>query len=105
MHSARKIFVPFVPRAIKAGHNSLEFNGFEALRCGVSDLRMAVCVPYSCAMTDGEEKNWRVLCELVARETNPQKLRELVEQLTKALDARAEKLEKRRDETKEPSPQ
>jgi hypothetical protein len=43
-------------------------------------------------MSKLEEKDWRRLCELVAKETDPHKLPELLEQLTEALDACAKKL-------------
>jgi hypothetical protein len=39
-----------------------------------------------------EEKDWRRLCELVARETNSRKLHQLLEQLAHALNGRAKKL-------------
>jgi len=43
-------------------------------------------------MSKFEERDWRELCELVAKETDPHKLAELLEQLTDALDARAKQL-------------
>jgi hypothetical protein len=42
-------------------------------------------------MTNGEEeKDWRKLCELASKETDPEKLYALVEQLNRALEARAQ---------------
>lgn len=40
-------------------------------------------------MNDIEAKDWRKLCELVAKETDPQNLQRLLQQLTEALNARA----------------
>lgn len=37
---------------------------------------------------NGDEKEWRRICELVATENNPERLSELVDQLLKELDAR-----------------
>jgi hypothetical protein len=39
-----------------------------------------------------QTQDWRKLCELVAREQDPQRLSELVEQLIKKLDARRREL-------------
>jgi hypothetical protein len=39
-----------------------------------------------------KDQDWRKLCELVAREQDPQRLSELVEQLIKKLDARRREL-------------
>ena len=47
---------------------------------------------FSTRMSEMEERDWRKLCELVAKETAPHKLDELLEQLTGALDTRAKKL-------------
>ena len=38
------------------------------------------------------ENNWRELCELIMKESDPEKLMELVEQLNQALEAREEEL-------------
>jgi hypothetical protein len=35
-----------------------------------------------------EEMDWKKLCELVSKESDPQRLSELLEQLIEALDAR-----------------
>lgn len=39
-----------------------------------------------------QDQDWRKLCELVAREQDPRRLSELVEQLIKKLDARRREL-------------
>lgn len=39
-----------------------------------------------------EEKEWRKLCQLVAAETDPRRLSELVDRLLKELDARRDAL-------------
>jgi hypothetical protein len=44
-------------------------------------------------MSKLEERDWRKLCELVAKETDPHKLQALLEQLTEALNARAKKFD------------
>jgi len=47
-------------------------------------------------MTNGkEERDWRKLCELAAKETDPEKLYALVEQLNYALEARARGMQER----------
>jgi hypothetical protein len=38
------------------------------------------------------ENNWRELCEQIMKESDPEKLMELVEQLNEALEAREEEL-------------
>ena len=38
------------------------------------------------------ENNWRTLCEQIMRESDPEKLMELVEELNQALEAREEEL-------------
>jgi len=38
------------------------------------------------------ENNWRELCEQITKESDPEKLMELVEQLNQALEAREEEL-------------
>jgi hypothetical protein len=38
-----------------------------------------------------EERDWRKLCELAAKETDPEKLYALVEKLNRALEVRAQK--------------
>ena len=53
---------------------------------------MAMDLPYLDAMTNIDEQDWRKLCELAANETDPRRLRALVEQLSKALEARTKKL-------------
>ena len=60
-------------------------------------------VPYLDAMTHIDEQDWRKLCELAANETNPRRLRALVEQLSKALESRTQKLGSDPDNPKEPS--
>ena len=46
-------------------------------------------------MTNSEEKDWRKLCELAAKETDPEKLYALVEQLNRALEVRAQRMQDR----------
>jgi hypothetical protein len=38
--------------------------------------------------TEGDDKQWRRLCELVATENNPERLSRLIDQLLQELDAR-----------------
>ena len=54
---------------------------------------MAPSLRLSILMNKLEERDWRKLCELVAREPDPHKLPALLEQLTEALNARAKKLD------------
>jgi len=50
------------------------------------------CTCVSILMTNSEEeKNWRKLCELAAKETDPEKLYALVEKLNRALEVRAQR--------------
>jgi hypothetical protein len=42
--------------------------------------------------TDKDDKEWRRLCELVAAESNPERLSRLIDQLLKELDARRKAL-------------
>ena len=44
---------------------------------------------------DKEEGNWRKLCELAAKETDPERLYALVERLNRALEERARGMEGR----------
>ena len=44
---------------------------------------------------DKEEGNWRKLCELAAKETDPERLYALVERLNRALEARARGIQER----------
>ena len=41
-------------------------------------------------MTNGEERDWRRLCELASKEKDPEKLYALVERLNRALEVRAQ---------------
>ena len=41
------------------------------------------------------ENNWRELCELIMKETDPERLLSLVEQLNKTLDLREQELRER----------
>jgi hypothetical protein len=41
---------------------------------------------------EGDEKEWRHLCQLVSNESNPQRLSQLLDQLITALDARRQAL-------------
>ena len=59
-------------------------------------------LPYLDAMTNNDERDWRKLCELAANETDPRRLRALVEQLSKALESRTKKLESDPDNRKDP---
>jgi hypothetical protein len=43
--------------------------------------------------TNGDDKEWRRLCELVAAESNPERLSRLIDQLLKELDARRKALQ------------
>lgn len=52
------------------------------------EIWLSTCL--NLGMTTSEEKNWRQLCELAAKETDPEKLYDLVEQLNKALEVRAQ---------------
>ena len=54
------------------------------------------------AMTNIDDQDWRKLCELAANETDPQRLRALVQQLSKALESRTKKLESDPDNRKDP---
>jgi len=67
------------------------------------DLIVAVNLPYPDAMTDIDELDWRKLCELAANETDPRRLRALVEQLSKALELRSQKFGSDPDNRKDPS--
>lgn len=60
-------------------------------------------LPYLDAMTNNDEQDWRRLCELAANETDPRRLRALVEQLSKALESRTKKLGSDPDNPKGPS--
>jgi hypothetical protein len=42
--------------------------------------------------TNGEDKEWRKLCELVAAEGNPERLSRLIDQLLQELDDRRQAL-------------
>lgn len=50
-----------------------------------------------------KEQEWRKLCELVAREPDPLRLSQLVDQLIQALDARTQSLRHTGEQTK-PTP-
>ena len=67
------------------------------------DLIMAMNLPYLDAMTHIDEQDWRKLCELAANETDPRRLRALVEQLSKALESRSKKFGSDPDNPKDPS--
>lgn len=43
--------------------------------------------------TNGDDKEWRRLCELVTAESNPERLSRLIDQLLQELDARREALQ------------
>ncbi len=60
-------------------------------------------LPYLNAMTNIDQQDWRKLCELAANETDPRRLRALVEQLSKALESRTKKLGSDPDNPKDPS--
>ena len=64
---------------------------------------MAMDLPYLDAMTNIDEQDWRKLCELAANETDPRRLRALVEQLSKALESRTNKLGPDPDNPKDPA--
>jgi hypothetical protein len=42
--------------------------------------------------TNGDDKEWRRLCELVTAESNPERLSRLIDQLLQELDARRQAL-------------
>jgi len=42
--------------------------------------------------TNGDDKEWRRLCELVTAESNPMRLSRLIDQLLQELDARRQAL-------------
>ena len=67
------------------------------------DLIVAMDLPYLDAMANIDEQDWRKLCELAANETDPRRLRALVEQLSKALELRTKKLGSYPDNPKDPS--
>jgi hypothetical protein len=46
-------------------------------------------------MTNPDENGWRTLCELASKERDPEKLYALVEQLNRALEDRAKKMQDR----------
>jgi hypothetical protein len=50
-----------------------------------------------------KDQEWRKLCDLVAREPDPQRLSQLVDQLIQALDARTQSLRHGGEQTK-PAP-
>ena len=60
-------------------------------------------LPYLDAMTHIDEQDWRKLCELAANESDPRRLRALVEQLSKALELRPKKFGSDLDNPKDPS--
>ena len=64
---------------------------------------VAMDLPYLDALTHIDEQDWRKLCELAANETDPQRLRALVEQLSKALESRSKKFGSDPDNSKDPS--
>jgi hypothetical protein len=49
-------------------------------------------------------KDWKELSEAASREKDPQKLLELIEQLNKVLDQRAQDMQKHRPSNQETSP-
>jgi len=59
----------------------------------VAEIWLFTCL--SIGMTNSEEKDWRKLCELAAKETDPEKLYALVEQLNRALEVRAHRMQGR----------
>jgi len=81
---------------LECGRNPSGFNSFGASLAVVSPQNCGRVRALSTSMTNGEANNWRFLCELVAKESDPQRLRKLVERLTEALDARAQRLEEQR---------
>ena len=46
---------------------------------------------------DNEEQDWRNLCERASRETDPEKLMELVYQIDRALERREQRLREARN--------
>src|SRR3979411_1455974 len=63
---------------------------FHALQTGnLAEIWHCTCL--SVLMTNSEERDWRKLCELAAKETDPEKLYALVEKLNRALEVRAQR--------------
>jgi hypothetical protein len=60
-------------------------------------------LPYLDAMANIDEQDWRKLCELAANETDPRRLRALVEQLSKALESRTKNMGSDPDNPTDPS--
>src|SRR5882762_10578975 len=89
--------------ALKSSHKSCAFKVVTAPTPQSSDFIMAMDLRYMNAMTNIDEQDWRKLCELAANETDPRKLRALVEQLSKALESRTKKLGSDPDNPKDPS--
>jgi hypothetical protein len=69
----------------------------------MGELIVAMDLPYPDAMTHIDEQDWRKLCDLAANETDPRRLRALVEQLSKALESRSQKFGSDPDNPKNPS--
>jgi hypothetical protein len=57
-----------------------------------------------CAMSEVLCKDWKELSEAASREQDPQKLLELIEQLNKVLDQRAQDMQKNSPPNQETSP-
>ena len=60
-----------------------------------ASLDLAICVSYIDFMPTKKKKKkeeWRSLCKLITKESDPQRLSELIDQLIKELDAREQTL-------------
>ncbi len=88
---------------LKASRKSCTFKVSQPPYPQLCDLIVAMDLPYLDAMTNIDERDWRKLCELAANETDPRRLRALVEQLSKALESRTKNLGSDPDHPKDPS--
>ena len=88
---------------LKSSRKSCTFKVSQPPYPQLCDLIVAMDLPYLDAMTNIDDQDWRKLCELAANETDPGRLRALVEQLSKALESRTKKLGSDADNPKDPS--
>ena len=88
---------------LKSSRKSCTFKVSQPPYPQLCDLIVAMDLPYLDAMTHIDEPDWRKLCELAANETDPRRLRALVEQLSKALESRSKKFGSDPDNSKDPS--
>jgi hypothetical protein len=88
---------------LKASRKSRTFKVSQPPYPQLCDLTVAMDLPYLDAMTNIDEQDWRKLCELAANETDPLRLRSLLEQLSKALESRTKNLGSDPHNPKDPS--